>query len=552
MLISAGLKDYYPLQNRFNNNIRSAVYLLLCKMIRQPNFAVLEVSLNALNAVGNSSYLIKPNIAIVTGIGAAHMSTFKDILNIVEVKANIFDGLTPEGVAIINKDTLHSDILIERAKQNTSNVITYSTHDSSATICPKSIQYSKGYTVITIDFNGQKYTYRINSISDGMVENSLATFATLSHLDIPLERALENLSTFKPFEKVLNLKEVETPNYKVNLIDDTHNASLPAMINAIKAFNTQTKFFKGNKIIAIGQISDLGKHSKSLHLQLVDVLENSNADYILCMDDALKSVVIGVKSKNITWYSNRHLLEKDLLYLNKPDSLTLLKSSAGGTEFPKLAKELPEKLNKYNINNSNTSLFDGQSLNGRSYMIIDENYNVIESHNREHSGTIEGLGPIFNYLKAIDDNVSEDTIFIANWATNNKLYYEGKETTTYELMKAMLNSPMYTPSYELSKYLFENGPKRDEYINSKIEHLSLSNSVAINLTGRHTMRERQNFTVDDLFKILKAYKNTLFKFTNEIIIGRKYNSGIIKDKDKFIIFTSYPNLNEIKNKLNNK
>ena len=100
-------------------------------------------------------------------------------------------------------------------------------------------------------------------------------------------------------------------------------------------------------------------------------------------------------------------------------------------------------------------------------MIIDENYNVIESHNREHSGTIEGLGPIFNYLKAIDDNVSEDTIFIANWATNNKLYYEGKETTTYELMKAMLNSPMYTPSYELSKYLFENGPKRDEYINSK-------------------------------------------------------------------------------------
>ena len=53
-------------------------------------------------------------------------------------------------------------------------------------------------------------------------------------------------------------------------------------------------------------------------------------------------------------------------------------------------------------------------------------------------------------------------------------------------MKAMLNSPMYTPSYELSKYLFENGPKRDEYINSKIEHLSLSNSVAINLTGRHT------------------------------------------------------------------
>lgn len=173
-----------------------------------------------------------------------------------------------------------------------------------------------------------------------MVENSLATFATLSHLDIPLERTLENLNTFKPFEKVLNLKEVETPNYNVNLIDDTHNASLPAMINAIKAFNTQTKFFKGNIIIAIGQISDLGKHSKSLHLQLVDVLENSNADYILCMDDALKCVVTGVKNKNITWYSNRHLLEKDLLYLNKPDSLISIKIINRWYRISKISKRI--------------------------------------------------------------------------------------------------------------------------------------------------------------------------------------------------------------------
>ena len=68
------------------------------------------------------------------------------------------------------------------------------------------------------------------------------------------------------------------------------------MINAIKAFNTQTKFLKAIELLRLGKC-DLGKHSKSLHLQLVDVLENSNADYILCMDDALKCVVTGVKTK---------------------------------------------------------------------------------------------------------------------------------------------------------------------------------------------------------------------------------------------------------------
>ena len=51
-------------------------------------------------------------------------------------------------------------------------------------------------------------------------------------------------------------------------------------------------------------------------------------------------------------------------------------------------------------------MFDGQSINGRSYIIVNNNdYKIIEQYNSENSSTIEGLGPIFNYLKGIDDNI---------------------------------------------------------------------------------------------------------------------------------------------------
>ncbi|PVW14087.1 glutamate ligase, partial [Staphylococcus aureus] len=73
---------------------------------------------------------------------------------------------------------------------------------------------------------------------------------------------------------------MQTKSHKLTLLDDTHNASLPAMINAIRAFNSQTRFYTGNKIIAIGKISDLGHKSSETHLQLVDELESCNADYI--------------------------------------------------------------------------------------------------------------------------------------------------------------------------------------------------------------------------------------------------------------------------------
>ena len=73
----------------------------------------------------------------------------------------------------------------------------------------------------------------------------------------------------------------------------------------------------------------------------MDELENCNADYILCKDIELRQVVNKVRSKNIIWYPNKELLINDLNYLCNEDSLTLLKSSVTGTDFPEIAKSLP-------------------------------------------------------------------------------------------------------------------------------------------------------------------------------------------------------------------
>ena len=44
------------------------------------------------------------------------------------------------------------------------------------------------------------------------------------------------------------MKPIKTLSHNVTLIDDTHNASLPAMINAIHAFNSQTQFLRAIKL----------------------------------------------------------------------------------------------------------------------------------------------------------------------------------------------------------------------------------------------------------------------------------------------------------------
>lgn len=546
ILLRTLLKGYTALQNRGNNNIRAAIYANMCKLIKNQQFAVLETSLNAINHRGNSALDLKPDIAIVTGIGAAHFSTFKSIEEIALLKSRIFQGLSEEGIAIINKDTLFSELLINKAKENTKNIYTYSLNDKDADLVITELEYLKGKTKVKAVIENTEYEYEINSISEGMVSNSLAVISTLYKLNIDFHP--EYFDDFKPFVRVLNMKEIKTPSHRVTLLDDTHNASLPAMINAIKAFNSQTKYFDGNKIIAIGKINDLGHKSKEVHQELIPILENSNADYILCLDDDLGPVVGKVKNKNITWYPNIELLKEDLKYLLNEDSFALLKSSAGGTEFPKVARELPDELLTYTKEKNTLPLFNYMSKLGESYMVIDNDSNdIISKNNVNNSQTIEGIGPMINYLRAIDHPIDNQLIQLNHWASNDDKYFEGYEINTIDLIKTMALSPHPSLSYELSHRLFPKKGERDAYQEELITHLGLNNSVAINLTGRFMRKQRQCFTVDDLFKIYKEYKYELFKYSNSFIIGRTYFNGYIRGETKTIIFTSFKELSKVRN-----
>ena len=52
---------------------------------------------------------------MVTNVAAVHLEAFKDVAAIAVEKASIFDGMEPGGVAVINADHEHSDIVLDKA-----------------------------------------------------------------------------------------------------------------------------------------------------------------------------------------------------------------------------------------------------------------------------------------------------------------------------------------------------------------------------------------------------------------------------------------------------
>ncbi len=114
MMISHLFQNEKVLENRGNHNVRFAIPLYLSKLVSEPDMLNLEVSVNALNSydTGSMSNLVQPEIAIVTSIGEAHLSSLKDTIGVARHKAKIFEGLKQDGTAIINTDIGEEELAI--------------------------------------------------------------------------------------------------------------------------------------------------------------------------------------------------------------------------------------------------------------------------------------------------------------------------------------------------------------------------------------------------------------------------------------------------------
>ena len=75
-------------------------------MPRDARFAVFEIGMNHRRRDhARWSQLVRPHVAVITTIAEGHLGHFGSLDEIAEAKAEIFAGVEPGGVAVINRDT---------------------------------------------------------------------------------------------------------------------------------------------------------------------------------------------------------------------------------------------------------------------------------------------------------------------------------------------------------------------------------------------------------------------------------------------------------------
>ena len=302
-------------QGNFNNQIGLPLTIL---GLKDEQILVLEMGMNHFGEISYLSKIAKPNVAIITNIGTAHIGNLGSRENILKAKLEILDGMQPNGTLIINND---NDLLHEWYLNNKENykIITVGIENKS-NIMPRNIIEKDSYstyifhdTLMNIPVGGRHFIY-----------NSLLAVAvgTLYNL-LPLQIS----KGLKKFELSGNRMKI-IKNNNIIIIDDSYNANYDAVSSALKYLSEQ----KGRLIACLGTMRELGDYSKELHSKLGHDIVNDKIDYLITVGEYSEyinntAIELGFDPKKSFHYDNNSEAINKINEIKKDGDFILVKAS---------------------------------------------------------------------------------------------------------------------------------------------------------------------------------------------------------------------------------
>lgn len=308
----------------FNNHW--GVPLSLARAPRHSVYEIYELGMNAPGEIAALTRLVRPEVALITTIAPAHLGKFPSVDAIAEAKAEIFQGLVPGGVAILDRDNPYFRPLKERALAfECGRVISFGKEvDADAQLLACRLQADG--SDVRMAFDGAELRYRIGAPGRHWVKNSLAVIAAAAALGADPEKAGQALSEFKPPAGRGLRHLIEFGGGTVEVIDESYNANPTSMRAAISLLESS----EGRRIAALGDMLELGEDSAKLHAELAEPLAESQVDRVFTAGSAMRHLHATLpKDRRGIHVENAKTLAPILLSELMPGDTILIKGSLG-------------------------------------------------------------------------------------------------------------------------------------------------------------------------------------------------------------------------------
>lgn len=319
-------KKYQTHKTAGNYNNHIGLPLTILEMDKNCEVLILEMGTSHPGEIKELSQIAEPDIAVVTMIGESHIESFgtrdrlaKEKLSIVSalqedglfiypateplIKEKIDPTLRTKNFSIVGKADLYANDIVERE-----NATEFSLYKKDG----------KESLSMAIPIPG---SYNVN--------NALIALMIGLELGVSFKEAKKQLAQLKITKNRLEwIKGIND----WSILNDAYNAS-PSSIKAVVSYFQGLDIEEG-KVLVLGDVLELGEHSKRLHESLADSIDPEAYRFIFLYGEEMAALYQKLKeekdSQNIFYFKES---KKELLQSLKekvdPSSYLLFKSSNG-------------------------------------------------------------------------------------------------------------------------------------------------------------------------------------------------------------------------------
>ena len=283
----------------FNSQI--GLPLSLLQISTKHQIGIFEVGISKPSEMAVLEDIFSPKIGILTHIGTAHSSNFKNEEQLIEEKILLFKNsetilFNGDNVLVytIIKDIYPDKKLISFGLENRNDVKIISN--------PENLQEE-----IKVQYFSEEFSFPANQRDEATLTNALALVCVMKELGFSNEKIVEKINALKAVE--MRLESVNGIHNNL-IINDSFNLDLDSLIIA---FQFIKQYNKPEKTLILTDIIDVKEDEFSLYNKVADLTNEQNFSQVFLVGTQISRFQEKFKAKTYSFKKTKELIESQQL-----------------------------------------------------------------------------------------------------------------------------------------------------------------------------------------------------------------------------------------------
>lgn len=312
----------------FNNDIGTP--LTLFGLSPEHQAAVIETGMNHFGEIEYLGAMVRPDIAVISNIGDAHIEYLGSRGGILKAKCEIFEHLKDDGIAILNGD----DALLDTVTLPQRIIRCGQSEHCQVRI---SDILDHGVNGITCTVTSEKDVYHLNIPAPGehMAYAASIAVAVGEALGLSKEEIIRGVAAYAPIGSRMHILRLSDGRV---LLDDCYNAN-PQSVSAALEVLARTECER--RVAVLGDMGELGDLTEQAHFNAGALAAMLGIDFVVAIGSKAVKIADGAAmgGAEVLHFATREEAMPTLREQLQPHTTMLIKASHA-MHFEEIVKEL--------------------------------------------------------------------------------------------------------------------------------------------------------------------------------------------------------------------